>query len=40
MAYKLGFEYTNNMEKYEALILGLKEIITLDIKDLEIYGDS
>jgi len=37
MAYKLGFECTNNMAKYEALILGLKATITLKIKDLEIY---
>lgn len=40
MDYKLGFECTNNMVEYEALILGLKGAITLRIKDLEIYGDS
>jgi len=38
-SYKLGFECTNNMAKYEALILGMKVAITLRIKDLDIYGD-
>lgn len=40
MAYKLGFNWTNNMAKYEALILDLKIVMDLKIKDLEIYGDS
>lgn len=39
MAYKLGFECNNNMEEYEALILGLKVAITLEIKDIYIYDD-
>jgi len=28
------------MNKYEALILGLKMVIEIMIKDLDIYGDS
>lgn len=40
MAYKLGFECTNNITEYEALILGHKVAISIKIKDLEIYDDS
>lgn len=40
MVYKLGFDYTNNMEKYEALILDLKASLILKIKNLEIYDGS
>lgn len=40
MAYKLSFEFTNNMADYEALILGLKGVVTLKTKDIDIYGDS
>jgi len=40
IAYKLGFEFTNNMTKYKALILGLKVASLLDIRELQIYGDS
>ena len=40
MAYKLGFDFTNNMVEYEALILGLKATLVLKIKTLEIYNDS
>lgn len=40
MAYKLGFECTNNMAEYEVLLLGLREAALLKIKELKIYGDS
>jgi len=40
MAYKLSFDCTNNIYEYEALILGLKEKITMEIKYIHIYGDS
>ena len=40
MSYKLSFERTNNMAKYEALILGLKEAIEIGISRIHIYGDS
>lgn len=38
MAYKLGFDFINNMIKYEALILEMKVALILKIKNLEIYG--
>ena len=34
------FDCTNNMEEYEACIMGLKEAIDLRIKILDVYGDS
>lgn len=40
ISYKLSFECTNNMVEYEALILGLKEIIDIGVTHLHIYGDS
>jgi len=40
MSYKLSFECTNNMAKYEALILGLKATIEIDVTHLHIYEDS
>ena len=40
MSYKLSFECTNNMAKYEALILGLKVAIEIGITRIHIYGDS
>lgn len=39
MTYNPRFECTNNMEKYDALILDLKDAILLKIKNLQIYGD-
>ena len=39
-SYKLYFDCTNNVAKYEALILGLKMIRELKIKKVGIYGDS
>ncbi|XP_016740274.2 uncharacterized protein [Gossypium hirsutum] len=37
--YKLDFDYTNNMEKYEACIMGIRAAIEQRIKVLEVYGD-
>lgn len=39
-SYKLEFETTNNIVKYEALILGLKATKDLNVKRLEVFGDS
>lgn len=39
-SYKLYFECTNNVSEYEALILGIKMIKSLEIKKVSIYGDS
>lgn len=37
MAYKLAFDCTNNMVKYETLILGLKATILLKVHNINIY---
>lgn len=39
ITYKLNFKCTNNMAKYEALVLGLKVALELKITDLIIYGE-
>lgn len=39
-SYKLHFEYTYNMTKYEVSILGLKAAINIVIHKLQVYGDS
>jgi len=39
-SYKLIFECTNNMAKYEALILGLKVLEELGAKRIVVHGDS
>lgn len=39
-SYKLEFETTNNIAEYEALILGLKAAKDLNVKKLEVFGDS
>lgn len=39
-SFKLAFPCTNNNVEYEALILGLKEAITLKFERLMIYSDS
>jgi ribonuclease HI len=39
-SYKVVFECTNNMAKYEALILGLKVLEELGAKRIVVHGDS
>ena len=39
-SYKFYFECTNNVAKYEALILGMKIMKELQAKRVHIYGDS
>lgn len=39
-AIKLDFDCTNNMAEYEACICGLQAAISLELKDLDVYGDS
>ena len=34
------FNCTNNMEEYEACIMGLRAVIDLRIKFLNVFGDS
>ena len=40
LAYRLEFQCTNNTTKYEALIQRLYKAIGLDVKHLQVYGDS
>lgn len=37
---RLEFDYTNNTTKYEALVQGLYKAIRLDVKYLQVFGDS
>ena len=37
---RLEFDYTNNTAEYEALVQGLYKAIGLDIKYLQVFGDS
>jgi ribonuclease HI len=39
-SYRLEFEATNNVVKYEALLLGLELANEMGIKFLEFFGDS
>ena len=39
-SYKLYFDCTNNVAEYEALILGIKTLKELKVKNVFIYGDS
>ena len=40
LSFKLEFQATNNVVEYEALILGLKATKDMNIKHLEVFGDS
>lgn len=40
LSFKLDFDYTNNIAKYEALVLGLQAAYSLDVKLINIFGDS
>lgn len=39
-SFKLEFQNTNNMTKYEALLLGLAEAKKLGVKFLRVKGDA
>ena len=38
--FRLGFRASNNEAKYEALLVGLKTILGIGARDVEIYSDS
>ena len=40
LACRLEFQCTNNIVEYEALIQGLYKAIALNVKYLQVYGDS
>jgi ribonuclease HI len=39
-SYKLSFDCTNNMDEYEALVLGLKALKEMGARRITIHGDS
>jgi ribonuclease HI len=39
LSYKIEFETTNNVEEYEALVLGLRAAKDMNIEELTIFGD-
>ena len=40
LSYKLDFKTTNNIEEYEALMLGVKDAKEMGIMCLKIFGDA
>ena len=40
MSYKLDFKTTNNIEEYEAFLLGLKASKEMGIMCIKIFGDA
>ena len=38
--FRLGFRASNNEAKYEALLAGLRTVLGIDARDVEIYLDS
>ena len=39
-AFKLQFPTTNNISKYEALVVGLKIVVEWNIIELQVFEDS
>ncbi|XP_024190662.1 uncharacterized protein LOC112194676 [Rosa chinensis] len=39
-SFQLTFQCTNNQAKYEALIIGLKVLLEMGVRDVQIRGDS
>ncbi|XP_077242435.1 uncharacterized protein LOC143882942 [Tasmannia lanceolata] len=40
ISINLEFECTNNMAEYKARIVGLEATLSLEVQDLDVYGDS
>jgi ribonuclease HI len=40
LSYKLEFEVTNNVAKYEALVLGLRAAKEMGIREMVVFGDA
>jgi len=40
LSYKMEFDATNNMEEYEALVLGMRAAKEMGIKEIAIFGDA
>ena len=39
-SFRLGFKASNNEAEYEALLAGLRVVLSLGVADLEVYFDS
>ena len=39
-SFRLGFKASNNEAEYEALLVGLRVVLSLGVADLEVYFDS
>ena len=39
-SFRLGFKASNNEAEYEALIVGLRTVLGMGVRDVEIYSDS
>ena len=39
-SFKLGFRASNNEAEYEALLAGLRTVLGMSVRDVEIYSDS
>ena len=39
-SFRLGFRASNNKAEYEALLAGLRTILGMGARDVEIYSDS
>ena len=39
-SFRLGFKASNNEAEYEAFLAGLRAVLRLGAKDVEIYSDS
>jgi hypothetical protein len=40
LSYKLEFEVTNNVEEYEALVLGIRATQEMEIREIAVFGDA
>ena len=39
-SFRLGFKTSNNKVEYEALLAGLRTVLGMGTRDIEIYSDS
>jgi ribonuclease HI len=40
LSYKMEFEVTNNVEEYEALVLGMRAAQEMGIREMVVFGDA
>jgi ribonuclease HI len=40
LSYRLEFEATNNVEEYEALVMGLRDTKEMRIEEITMFGDA